>query len=170
VPLRSQEGGHPRQAVLVSALGLLPLDRFLLDGDWRTQGRGGGRRRSSRSHPAGRLSDQGQYVVKDPRARTYYHLGEEEHFLLTRLDGQRDGEAIRTAFADRIGQPLSEVELDDFLDMARTQGFLQPARGRREPFQGLLTLIVSALLPASSAAAQPGLRRHQRGSVRFTWS
>ena len=42
------------------------------------------------------LGDQGQYVVKDPRARTYYHLGEEEHFLLTQLNGQRDGEAIRT--------------------------------------------------------------------------
>ena len=102
------------------------------------------------------LGDQGQYVVKDPRARTYYHLGEEEHFLLSQLDGQRDGEAIRTAFAARFGQSLSEEELDEFLDMARTQGFLQPTSGEREPSQGSSP---GADAPGSPANASPlGLR------------
>jgi RNA polymerase sigma factor (TIGR02999 family) len=52
------------------------------------------------------LGDRGPYVVKDPRGGAYYHLGEEEHFLLTQFDGRRDAEAIRAAFAERFGQPL----------------------------------------------------------------
>jgi multidrug efflux pump subunit AcrA (membrane-fusion protein) len=79
------------------------------------------------------LGDQGGYVVKDPRARTYYHLGEEEHFLLNQLDGRRDLEAIRSAFAEHFGQPLRAEELDEFLDMARSQGLLQPAAGKQGP-------------------------------------
>ena len=53
------------------------------------------------------LGDKGPYVVKEPRTGTYYHLGEEEHFLLTQLDGRRDAEAICAAFAERFGQPLA---------------------------------------------------------------
>jgi RNA polymerase sigma-70 factor (ECF subfamily) len=34
------------------------------------------------------LGEGGPYVVKDPRSGAYYHLGEEEHFLLTQLDGR----------------------------------------------------------------------------------
>ena len=75
------------------------------------------------------LGDRGDYVVKDPRAGTYFHLGEEEYFLLSQLDGHRHGEAIHAAFAERFGQPLSEEELDEFLKIARSQGFLQRAEG-----------------------------------------
>src|SRR5262245_23618146 len=73
------------------------------------------------------LGDHGPYVVKDPHTGAYYHLGDEEHFLLMQLDGQRDSEAIRAAFAERFGQPLTEQELQDFLDMARAQGLFQSA-------------------------------------------
>jgi multidrug efflux pump subunit AcrA (membrane-fusion protein) len=72
------------------------------------------------------LGDHGPYVVKDPATGAYYHLGEEEHFLLTQLDGQRDAEAIRTAFLERFGQPLAGQELGEFLEMAKDQGFLEP--------------------------------------------
>src|SRR5262245_2579151 len=75
------------------------------------------------------LGDHGPYVVKDPRTGTYYHLGEEEHFLLMQLDGQRKAEAIRAAFAERFGQSLAGTELQEFLDMARVQGFLQTDPG-----------------------------------------
>jgi multidrug resistance efflux pump len=71
------------------------------------------------------LGDRGRYVVKDPRAGAYYQLGEEEHFLLTRLDGRHDAGAVRAAFAARFGQPLGEEELDDFLEMVRAQGLLE---------------------------------------------
>jgi putative peptide zinc metalloprotease protein len=71
------------------------------------------------------LGERGPYVVKDPRTGAYYHLGDEEHFLLTQLDGRRDAETVRATFAERFGQPLSDEELHEFLDMARAQGLLQ---------------------------------------------
>jgi multidrug efflux pump subunit AcrA (membrane-fusion protein) len=64
-------------------------------------------------------------VVKDPGTGAYYHLGEEEHFLLTQLDGQRDADAIRAAFAERFGQELSEEDLQEFLTMAKERRLLQ---------------------------------------------
>src|SRR5262245_16766632 len=83
-----------------------------------------------------RLGDRGPYVVKEPLSGGYYHLGEEEHFLLEQLDGRRDSEAIRVAFAERFGQPLAEEELQQFLEVARTQGLLEdqgppPSESRR---------------------------------------
>src|SRR5262249_45671663 len=73
------------------------------------------------------LGENGQYVVKDPHTGAYYHLGEEEHFLLTQLDGQQSAEVLCAAFAERFGQPLAEEELDEFVEMARANGFLQSA-------------------------------------------
>ena len=39
------------------------------------------------------IGKEGRYVVKLPGTHDYFHLGEEEHFLLTQLDGERDTEA-----------------------------------------------------------------------------
>src|SRR5262249_59855778 len=61
------------------------------------------------------LGDRGEYVIKNPRTRAFFHLGEAEHFLLTQLDGERTAEAIRAAYAERFGEPLSEDELDGFV-------------------------------------------------------
>jgi multidrug efflux pump subunit AcrA (membrane-fusion protein) len=77
-------------------------------------------------HP---LGDRGEYVVKDPGAGEYFKLGAEGHFLLTRLDGTQTGEAIRAAFAERFGEPLSEEDLETFVELARKQGFLQRTSG-----------------------------------------
>jgi multidrug efflux pump subunit AcrA (membrane-fusion protein) len=84
------------------------------------------------------LGERGPYVVKDPGTGAYYHLGDEEHFLLMQLDGCRDAEAIRAAFAEHFGQPLAEEELQEFLEMARERGLLQEDRQgdketRRQP-------------------------------------
>jgi putative peptide zinc metalloprotease protein len=81
------------------------------------------------------LGERGTYVVKDPKSGAYYHLGEEEHFLLEQLDGRRDGEMIRHAFSARFGQPLAEDELQDFLAMATERELLlssekHPAQSR----------------------------------------
>src|SRR5438067_2453348 len=46
------------------------------------------------------LGDQGRYVVKDPRTGAYFHIGNEEHFLLMRLDGQRSVADLRAEFGD----------------------------------------------------------------------
>ncbi|MCI0458094.1 MAG: HlyD family efflux transporter periplasmic adaptor subunit [Gemmataceae bacterium] len=72
------------------------------------------------------LGENGQYVVKDPRSGEFFHLGPQEHFLLEQLDGEQSGEAIRTAFTDHFGEPLSDEDLDGFIELARAQGFLQP--------------------------------------------
>src|SRR5262245_14068919 len=82
------------------------------------------------------LGDRGPYVVKDPRTGAYYQLGDEEHFLLTQLDGRRDEATVRKAFAQRFGQPLADDELGDFLEMMQDQGLLgtgQPDRPADNP-------------------------------------
>lgn len=75
------------------------------------------------------LGGEGQHVVKDPATGAYFHLGAEEHFLLTQLDGRRNAETIGVAFTERFGQALADEELQEFLDMASTQGLLLPASG-----------------------------------------
>src|SRR5262245_14811625 len=73
------------------------------------------------------LGESGPYVVKDPRTGDYYHLGEQEHFLLTQLDGRQSGAAVCAAFGERFGEPLSEGGLQDFLEMVKAQGLVQAA-------------------------------------------
>jgi putative peptide zinc metalloprotease protein len=71
------------------------------------------------------MGAHGPYIVKDPAAGDFYQLGEEEHFLLTQLDGTRSAETIGGAFAERFGESLSQRELEEFVEMARIRGFLQ---------------------------------------------
>jgi putative peptide zinc metalloprotease protein len=73
------------------------------------------------------LGDHGQCVVKDPRSGAYFHLGAQEHFLLSQLDGQRNVDAVCGAFAERFGEPLSPQELREFLQLAHARGLLQSA-------------------------------------------
>jgi hypothetical protein len=70
------------------------------------------------------LGEDGPYVLKDPSTGAYYHLGDEEHFLVMQLDGRRDAETVCTAFAERFGRPLSDEDLNEFLEMAQERGFL----------------------------------------------
>src|SRR5262245_38574203 len=72
------------------------------------------------------LGDRGRYVVKDPRTGAFFTFGEQEHFLLMQLDGERDADAVCQAFAEHFGEPLSEADLDQFLDLARGKGLLLP--------------------------------------------
>src|SRR5262249_56502652 len=72
------------------------------------------------------LGERGRYVVKDPRTGAFYTFGEQEHFLLLQLDGQRDAEAVCKAFEGRFGESLSKGDLDGFLELARKKGLLQP--------------------------------------------
>src|SRR5262245_38727896 len=88
------------------------------------------------------LGDRGEHVVKDPRTGAYYHLGEQEAFLLEQLDGSQSWEGTRAAFAERFGQTLSDEDLDEFLQMTRGQGLLQQDDA-------------SAASPAAAPAAAP---------------
>src|SRR5262245_17718662 len=78
------------------------------------------------------LGNKGQHVVKDPRTGDYYTLGEQESFLLAQLDGQHAAEDVCQAFAERFGEPLSEEDLDQFVRLAQSRGFLEmePAGGQ----------------------------------------
>ena len=66
----------------------------------------------------------GQRVVNDSRTGRYFNLGEQEAFLLGQLDGARTNKAIRAAFEAEFGEPLSDEDLGDFLEMAREEGLL----------------------------------------------
>src|SRR5581483_1216507 len=67
----------------------------------------------------------GEYVVKHRKTRSYFRVGEVEHFLFTHLDGQTSRRELRTAFEQQFAEKLSDGELDEFLQMARSQGLLQ---------------------------------------------
>src|SRR5688500_12574945 len=96
------------------------------------------------------LGEEGRYVVKDPSSGAYYELGEEEHFLLTQLDGTRSVEDISSAFEGRFGQGLFQEELDEFVEMARSQGFIRDdAQEGRAGATGDPRAATSAPLPAT---------------------
>src|SRR5262245_12118620 len=81
-----------------------------------------------------RRGEGGPYVVSDRATGAYFHLGAEEHFLLTQLDGSRDVKTICDAYAGRFQQALAEEDLDEFVKLAEAQGFLEaPSVG--QPFQ-----------------------------------
>jgi putative peptide zinc metalloprotease protein len=75
------------------------------------------------------LGEDGRFVVKDPLTGEFFQIGEAERFLLERLDGRHDADAVRAAFEEKFGEPLSEDDLQGFLDTAEEQGFLQPTAG-----------------------------------------
>src|SRR5437899_11590572 len=72
------------------------------------------------------LGDNGQCVVKDPRTGAYFHLGEQEAFLLGQLDGEQAAAAVCASFDQRFGQPLSEADLCELIEFARTRHSVRP--------------------------------------------
>jgi multidrug resistance efflux pump len=77
------------------------------------------------------LGEPGQYVVKDPRTGAYFQIGTQEHFLLTQLNDDRAADDVCTAFRNRFGQLLATEELDEFLGIARAQGFFRSDEATR---------------------------------------
>jgi multidrug resistance efflux pump len=90
--------------------------------------------------------DAGRYVVKDPRAGDYYSVGEEEYFLLTQLNGSQSPGAVCATFAARFGEPLAPNELAEFLELARSRGFLEQSMSNESR---------TAEPPAIAATARP---------------
>jgi hypothetical protein len=72
------------------------------------------------------MGDKGSYLVRNRRVGQSFTLGAEEHFLLARLDGTRTTDELCAAFAERFGEPLTQEELQDFLELAHDFDFLQP--------------------------------------------
>jgi hypothetical protein len=69
----------------------------------------------------------GSYLIRDRRRGQSFRLTPETYFLLARLDGACTAPELCAAFAEQIGKPLTDADLDRFLDLARTRGLLQPA-------------------------------------------
>jgi putative peptide zinc metalloprotease protein len=83
------------------------------------------------------IGANGRHVIKDPVSGKYFHLGEQESFLLLQLDGQGDPDTIAKAFTERFGQPLSEEDLNDFVNLVWQRGLLQDDRCDSAAVQGL---------------------------------
>jgi hypothetical protein len=78
------------------------------------------------------FGESGPYLIRDRHRGESFQLGPEEYFLLARLDGTRTAPDLCAAFAERFGEPLTEEELGQFLELAHERGFLQP-EGARAP-------------------------------------
>lgn len=70
------------------------------------------------------MSDAGECVVKDPVGGGYFNLGAQEGFLLAQLDGRLSPDDIRAAFQNKFHEALGLDDLNEFINVARTQGFL----------------------------------------------
>ena len=71
------------------------------------------------------LGDNGQYVVKDPATGDYFHLGNQEAYLLQKLDGTSSAEAICRNFERQFDTPLDPEELQEFVELADGRCLLQ---------------------------------------------
>ncbi len=106
-----------------------------------------------------------RFAVVDPRSGETYQLGEEEAFLFSRLDGQHTCEEICGAFNHRFGTPLTPNEFQEFVELARANGFLQV------PANGAVPAASADEIPAYEsrfAASRPIYQRAQRVIAGFT--
>lgn len=74
----------------------------------------------------GQADREGQCVVTDPAANDSFQMGEQEAFLLSRLDGLNNPAELRAAFAARFSEELSDDELQQFLELVYEQGLTKP--------------------------------------------
>ncbi len=71
------------------------------------------------------LPQGSRWVVKDPIAQRYFHLGAEAHFIWTQLTGRRSVEELSAAFAARFApRSLGSDELTRFLAQLARQGLV----------------------------------------------
>lgn len=83
------------------------------------------RRRTDLVVRARREEGGGGFVLKDPIALRYFQLGEDEHFIWSRLDGCQSVEALCAAFADGFRpRRLAAEELQRFLAQLIGQGLV----------------------------------------------
>src|SRR3569623_2454120 len=73
------------------------------------------------------LGNDGKYVVKAPRRRTYFRLGPRERLLLELLDGTRGRESLRETYRRQFGGELTDDDIDGFLQLAASRGLLESA-------------------------------------------
>ena len=72
-----------------------------------------------------RAGENGPYLIRNRASGDSFQIGEEEHFLLSQLDGRQTPAEICQAFSGRFGQELSEMEFGEFIELADTRALLQ---------------------------------------------
>lgn len=94
----------------------------------------------------------GRHVIKDRETNAFFHVGDQECFLLTAMDGQTDGPTLRGRFEERFGEPLSVEDLDGFIELGLKQRLLESSQApsasrRRGPRQTPLYFRLNLLNP-----------------------
>jgi hypothetical protein len=107
------------------------------------------------SWPAG---GNGAYLIRDRRGGQTFQVGEQERFLLARLDGRHQADAICTEFAERFAQPFSNEDLADFLSLADERGLLQAEASQPEA-------PVENWLEPPSGSERPGTSKSRLRSI-----
>lgn len=67
-----------------------------------------------------------EYVVKRSDSREYFSVGPYEAFLLPLFDGHHSADEIREKFESQFRSPLSESDLQDFIDAVKPMGLFSP--------------------------------------------
>jgi len=107
-----------------------------------------------------RVAGDGRYLVRNRATAESFQLGDQEHFLLARLDGTHTPDEICADFEEQFSLPLSHDELDEYVQLAAAQGLLQDG-GSEEMVPGPLERTAAA---PPEPSAKPGFWR--RGAVR----
>lgn len=80
-----------------------------------------------RRHPeltAARNGDPGSFYVDAAHRDAAFQIGEQEQFLLAQCDGRQTPDEVCDAFRGRFSESLTRRELDDFLQIARSEHLL----------------------------------------------
>jgi putative peptide zinc metalloprotease protein len=100
---------------------------------------------------------QTEFVVKRSDRREYFSVGPQEAFLLQQLDGTKTREQVRRAFEEHFSEPLSDSDLQEFVDAVRPMGLFRSSpktgtsgRTRSQPFSA--TTIDQVVHPAESGS------------------
>lgn len=72
----------------------------------------------------------GAYFLKSPHNGKRYSFDEHELFLYSCLNGKHTARSLRTAFESRFGGGLAQEDLNAFLMMVQSRGFLHYSDGR----------------------------------------
>ncbi len=106
------------------------------------------------------IGDRGRFVVKDLRSGAYFQIGEQEEFLLTRLDGRQSPLTIRRGFEARFGQPLSDADLGEFLEMVKAQELVVPPKAGEDTRPTMSATTAALLGIPLPGRDQPAEDRH----------
>ena len=70
------------------------------------------------------LGTSGRFVLKDPRAGSFFEFGPQEFFLLQQLDGVQEADKVCSRFTARFGEALAPEELHGFVELANQRGLV----------------------------------------------